>query len=207
MKNEAVVFIHGIWMKGFELLYLSRKIKKSGYQTYHFHYPSLFKTPAQNAERLNRFLLSINEPVIHLVAHSLGGIVALHLLNQYKQNRLGKVIMLGTPIKGSAAAKNINQRWWLKWLLGKSRAQGLLGGIPHWPGDQDIYMIAGNKGLGMGKVLAYRAMQKESDGTVNLDETQAGFLKQHSIFPYSHFSMLWANKVVQKIIEILAINK
>lgn len=204
MKNESVVFIHGIWMKGFELLYLSWKIKKSGYKTYHFQYPSLFKTPAQNAERLNRFLTSINEPVIHLVAHSLGGIVVLHLLSQHKQSKLGKVIMLGTPIKGSAAAKNINQRWWLKWLLGKSRVQGLLGDIASCSGEQEIYMIAGNKGIGMGKVLAYRAMQKESDGTVNLDETLAPYITQHTIVPYSHFTMLWSNKVAQIIIECLA---
>ena len=204
MKNETVVFIHGIWMKGFELLYLSRKIKKSGYKTYHFRYSSLFKTPVQNAERLNRFLLSINEPVIHLVAHSLGGIVVLHLLSQHKQSKLGKVIMLGTPIKGSAAAKNINQRWWLKWLLGKSRVKGLLGDIAFFSGEQEIYMIAGNKGIGMGKVLAYRAMQKESDGTVNLDETLLPYITQHTIVPYSHFTMLWSNKVAQKIIEILA---
>ena len=201
MKNEAIVFIHGIWMKGYELGYLAQKFKKLGYHTYQFRYPSLFKTPAQNAEQLNQFLNSINEPVIHLVAHSLGGIVVLHLLHRHPETKPGKIVFLGTPLKGSAAAKSVNQRPLLRWLLGKSTQQGLLGDAPAWKANRDVYMIAGNVAVGMGKVLAYRAMQDKSDGTVNLDETQATYIKQHTIMPHSHFSMLWSGKVFQKLVD------
>ena len=203
MKNEAVVFVHGIWMKGFELLYLSNNLKKQGYHTYHFRYKSLFQTPQQNADLLKRYLDEIDEPVIHLVCHSLGGIVALNMLERYEPFKPGKVILLGTPVNGSAVAKHIHKNAWLSWLLGKSTEKGLLDAAPSLKQNRDVYMIAGESGIGMGMLLAHAAMKKPNDGTVNLEETKAHFIKQHISVPYSHFAMLWSKQVVSRVIEIL----
>lgn len=203
MKNQAIVLVHGIWMKGIELQYLSRQLKKLGFQTYYFRYQSLFRTPQQNAVLLKQYLDKIDETVIHLVCHSLGGIVALHMLDRYGSIKPGKVILLGTPVNGSAVAKHIHQNTWLKWLLGKSTDKGLLGGVPTLSHKHDVYMIAGKSGIGMGMLLANVAMKKPNDGTVNIEETKASFIKQHTAVPHSHFSMLWSKQVISKMIEIL----
>lgn len=205
-RNEAVIFIHGIWLKGYELYYLSRYLNKLGYQTYHFKYKSLFRTPAENADLLNTFLKKIEQPVAHMVSHSLGGIVLLHLFHRHPLQQPGKIIMLGTPLNGSAVAKHIYQRPWLRWLLGKSTEQGLLGDAPSWASERDVYMIAGKKGIGMGLLLAFRALKKPNDGTVNFEETMTSYIKQHIDVPYTHFSMLWSRKVAEKIRNIL-VNK
>ena len=191
-------------MKGPELFRLSHSIKKQGYQTRHFVYKSLFQTPQQNADFLKQFLDKIDEPVVHLVCHSLGGIVVLHLLKRHTQFKPGKVILLGTPVNGSAVAKYLNRRPWLKWLLGKSTEDGLLGSVPTPKQKYEIHMIAGNKGIGIGMLLANNAMKSPNDGTVNFSETEAPFIKQHIAVPHGHFAMLWSKQVISKVIEILA---
>lgn len=193
-------------MKGFELSRLSYNVKKQGYQTRYFRYKSLFHTPQQNADLLKRFLNDIDEPVVHLVCHSLGGIVTLLMLEQHAEVKPGKVIMLGTPVNGSATAKYINHHWYLRWLLGKSTDKGLLDKAPIPKYKNDIYMIAGNKGIGIGKFLAYKVMKSPNDGTVNLSETVAPFIKQHTAVSHGHFAMLWSKQVISRVVEILASN-
>lgn len=204
-QGEAVVFIHGIWMKGLEFVYFSHQLRKLGYNTYHFRYKSLLRTPGQNAELLNKYLEQIDTPVVHLVSHSLGGIVVLHLFSRYPRQKPGKIIMLGSPINGSAAAKYMYLRPWLRWLLGKSTVQGLLGDAPDWNSNRDVFMIAGNRSIGMGMLLVSEAMKEENDGTVNLEETMSSFIKQHTSVRHSHFSMLWSKQVISRVIEILNI--
>lgn len=202
-KNEAIVLIHGIWMKGPELLYLRLKLWQQGYRLYQFHYPSLFKTPEQNAQNLNQFVEKINEPTIHFVAHSLGGIVVTHFLNNHVCNKTGKVVLIGTPINGSALARHLYKNSFLKYLLGKSVIKGLVSETPKWLSERKVCVIAGTKKLGIGMLLARKEMRQQNDGTVNLDETQIEGTNEFHVVPYSHFSMLWSRNVAEKIKSFL----
>lgn len=203
-KNEAIVLIHGIWMKGPELFYLRFKLWQQGYRLYQFHYPSLFKTPEQNAQSLNQFVEKINEPTIHFVAHSLGGIVVAHFLNNHVFNKAGKVVLIGTPINGSALAGHLYKNSFLKYLLGKSVIKGLVSESPKWLSRRKVCVIAGTKKLGIGVLLAKIEMRQQNDGTVNLDETQIKEASEFHLVPHSHFSMLWSLAVVEKIKSFLA---
>lgn len=202
-KNEAVVLIHGIWMKGPELFYLRFKFWRKGYRVYQFHYPSLFKTPEQNAEDLNKFVEKINEATIHFVAHSVGGIVVTHYLNNHACNKTGKVVLIGTPINGSALARHLQQNIFLKYLLGKPVIKGLVSETPKWLSERKLCVIAGTKKLGIGMLLARKEMQQQNDGTVNLDETQIEEANEFHVVPHSHFSMLWSLDVAEKIKSFL----
>lgn len=199
MENKkAVILVHGIWLKGIEFMYLRFKLWRQGYRVYQFHYPSLFKTPEQNAEKLYQFSCKIDEPVINFVAHSLGGIVVTHMLNKYEINKPGKIVLIGTPINGSAVAIHLNKKPLLKYLLGKSNIKGLLGDGPRWSSKQATCVIAGTKKLGVGMLLARNKMQQQNDGTVNLSETEIVQAEQFYIVPHSHFLLLWSNDVAEK---------
>jgi len=208
-KPKAIVLVHGIWMKGFEFAYLSHHLKKQGFNVYRFSYSSLFKTPEQNAERLYQLVSSLKESEINLIAHSLGGIVVSHLFSKHRLSSASKIIMIGTPLKGSAAAHYLSQRWWLKWLLGKSTVKGLLGDAPVWNSEYDLCMIAGDKGIGMGVLLARKSMQELNDGTVNLSETileptsDSYQCTEHHIVSHSHFALLWSKEVALLVLKYL----
>ena len=202
-KKEVIVLVHGLWMKGPELLYLRYKFWMQGYKTYQFHYSSIFKSPEENATELFKFISKIEAPIVHLVAHSLGGIVINHMFDHYEIKQAGKVVMIGSPLNGSAVAKYLSEKKYLKFLLGKSVVKGLLGDVPKWSYKRKICVIAGDKGIGAGKILASNVMQQPNDGTVNLHETQLERVDEFHAVPRSHFVLLASNEVVTIIINFL----
>ena len=202
-EKEAVVLVHGIWMKGPELLYLRYKLWREGYRVYQFHYPSIFKTAEESAAKLYQFVSNIDATVIHFVAHSFGGIVVTHLFHRYEIKTPGKVVFIASPVNGSAAAVYLNQKKYLKYLLGKSIVKGLLGNAPDWSYKREVCVIAGTKGLGASYFLANKAMQKPNDGTVNLYETRLEKADENHEIPHSHFFLLFSNEVVKIISRFL----
>lgn len=203
IKNEAIILVHGIWMTGIELFYIRYKMWRQGYHVIIFHYQSLLKTPEYNAKKLLKWMNKIQEPTVHFVAHSLGGIVLTHLFANSKVDKPGKVVMLGTPINGSALAQALAKKKILKNLLGLSLEKGLLGDAPPWNHPRETCVFAGTKKIGVGMILAKSVMQKQNDGTVNLQETQQPLADKNYIMPLSHFSIIFSADVSDKIIKFL----
>ncbi len=81
-KAETVILIHGLWMHGFVLLPHQRWLHAEGFSVRRFSYPSWRGGLAENAHLLSRFVNQTPGAVIHLVAHSLGGLVALEMLSR-----------------------------------------------------------------------------------------------------------------------------
>lgn len=202
-KKEAVVFIHGIWVNGLEMALLRQRVAAAGYECHQFRYKSLSKTPKENAARLNQYLSTLENDVIHLVAHSLGGIVVMHLFHDFPQQNQGRVVLLASPIHGSQVAEHIFKAGILRSFLGRSVNQGLLGNVPQWNSGHDIGMIAGTKGIGLGILFAPRALEKPNDGTVSLSATKSNAIKEHYAVPYSHQGMLFALPVANLVCHFL----
>ncbi|MDH5573119.1 MAG: alpha/beta hydrolase [Gammaproteobacteria bacterium] len=202
-RREAVVFVHGIWMTGVELSLLRHRVKKAGYDTYQFHYPSLRCSPRANAAKLDKYLRSIKAGTIHLVAHSLGGIVLMHLFASFPQQKPGRVVMLGTPARGSQVAHLLNQRPLLHYILGAATQQGLLGDVPVWPDDRELGLIVGTRQVGLGMVLTAGKLAQPNDGTVSLTET--AILQAKDVFQLedTHFTMLIDKRTAQAVINFL----
>lgn len=201
--REAVVLIHGIWMTGAEMFLLRRRLSQCGFDCFNYRYKSLRRTPRENATNLNTYLQTIQAEVVHLVAHSLGGIVLLHLFDQYPQQKPGRVVMLATPISGSEAAQKVASSQWLQHLLGRSIERGLLGDAPHWQSERELGMIAGTQGFGLGKLIMLGKLQQPNDGTIRLDATCSNEIKDHMALPYSHHGMLFARPVAKAVCRFL----
>jgi len=201
--REAVVLVHGIWMTGAEMILLRRRLSQCGFECFNFRYQSMRRTPRENAVNLNSYLQIIQADVVHLVAHSLGGIVLLHLFDKYPQQKPGRVVMLGTPIRGSEVVHKITSSHWMKRLLGRSTERGLLGDAPSWQSGHELGMIAGTQGFGLGKLVMLGKLQQPNDGTVRLDATYSNGIKEHVALPYSHHGMLFAKPVAQAVCKFL----
>ena len=201
--REAVVFIHGLWLTGLEMSLLRRRTRQCGFACYQFRYHSLIATPAHSAARLNEFLRDIDADVIHLVAHSLGGIVVLHLFAADPQQKPGHIVLLGSPVNGSSVALAMNRNPLMRALLGRSTQQGLLGNVPRWKGARELGMIAGTRGPGLGTFLTLGKLTKPNDGTVVVRETTTSGISCHLQVPYSHFTMLFAEPVARAVCRFL----
>jgi len=203
-EKEVIVLVHGLWMKGPELFYIRYKLWCQGYKVYQFHYASLFKTAEENSSKLYQFVSTIDESVIHFVAHSLGGLVVNHLFQHHEIKKNGKVVMIATPLNGSAVAAYLSKKKHLKYLLGKSVVKGLLGDAPSWSYKREVCVIAGTKGIGLGYLLANSVLQVPNDGTVNLHETRLERANESHEVPRSHFLLLVSNEVVKIIVKFLS---
>ena len=79
--EEVVVLIHGLFMSGREMALLRRQLTVAGFSTRQFSYPSVRVSPAVAARLLGDFVAGIEAPVVHYVAHSLGGLVLRHFFH------------------------------------------------------------------------------------------------------------------------------
>jgi pimeloyl-ACP methyl ester carboxylesterase len=166
----TVVLVHGLWMNGLEMSLLRHRLNKDGFATYRFSYPTVRCDIAANAARLQDFLRDIDADTVHLVGHSLGGLVILRLFEDFPEQRPGRIVLLGTPYRGSATARNLARFAWGRRLLGRSVEQALFGDGPRWQGGRELGVIAGTKSMGLGLLVG--KLPPPNDGTVILAETQ-----------------------------------
>jgi len=138
---------------------------------------------------------------VHLVAHSLGGIVVLHLLARFASVPPGRVVFIGTPAQGSAVARWMAAHGPMHWLLGRSVRQGLLGGAPDWPGNRELGVIAGDLSLGVGRVLG--GQPQPNDGTVAVSETRLAGAADFRLIHASHLSLLFMAETAAEVVSFL----
>jgi pimeloyl-ACP methyl ester carboxylesterase len=198
---ETVVLIHGLWMTGADMLLLKKRLMDCGYTSHIFHYPTVKKTPVENALTLESYVANLQEKKVHFVTHSLGGIVLLNYLHNSTIQKEGRAVLLGSPINGSISAENALKMPMFKSLLGGSVKQGLLDIAPRWQGEREIGMIAGSKSLGFGKLVG--KLETQNDGTVLLSETRHPDLTEHLTLNVSHSELLFSKKVANNVCSFL----
>jgi len=190
--SSVVVLVHGLYMHGFWMGLLGRRLERRGHRVVTFSYPSLKESPEANADSLQRWLETLDSERVDFVAHSLGGLVLRHLLHRHSEQRPGRVVTLGTPHQASAAARVIESRG-LGVALGRSRAGGLLGGFPAWNPEAEIGSIAGSVGLGLGRLIP--GLPVPNDGTVAVAETQFRGMTDHLVLPVTHSGLIFSGRV------------
>lgn len=196
----TVVLVHGLWLNRHVMRPLARRLRAAGFRTALFGYRTTAETPAAAGQRLAAFIERQEGEAVHVVAHSLGGIVASHMLSQGPPHRLGRAVLLGSPLKGAAAATAMQACGWGR-LLGAARTDGLLGGAPPWPREIPTAAIAGVLACGPGPLFAW--LRRPHDGTVTLRETAAPGATRITL-PVTHFGLLTSRRAAQAVIDFLA---
>jgi pimeloyl-ACP methyl ester carboxylesterase len=198
---ETVVLVHGIWMSSLELLLLARRLRRCGYRTLRFRYRSLRRPIRHNAACLARRVRQLPAGKIHLVGHSLGGLVILQALQDHPDLITGRIVLLGSPVGGSAVARRVASRRVLCWLIGRSGEQGLLGDGPRWRGWQSLGVIAGRRSLGIGWLLG--GLSGVNDGVVNLEETTIDGVREGIVVASTHTGLLTSRRVSRQVCTFL----
>jgi len=115
-QRETVVLVHGLYVHGLWMRLLEYWLEQSGYHTVNFSYPSMTRSPAENAEDLHRQLERVEASTVHFLAHSMGGLVVRHLFHHYPQQRPGRIVTLGTPIRAVTPPRScITADWVSSW--------------------------------------------------------------------------------------------
>jgi len=198
---QAVVLVHGIWMPALVMALLGRRLAQCGFRPLRFGYPDRAASPAENAARLNELIGDLGVDRLHLLAHSLGGIVVLHLLERFPEQPPGRVLLLGSPVRGSGLARRLASTRGLGWLLGRSGERGVLGGAPGWSGERELGVIAGTRGPGVGTLVG--GVARPNDGTVAVAETKLPGAAAFLTLPVSHAGLLLSRPVASACCRFL----
>ncbi len=199
--RETVVLVHGIWMRGGSLFLLQSRLRECGFDCRAFTYRSVRRSAANNADRLQAFLAGIDADIVHLVGHSLGGIVILHLFERHPRQPPGRVVFLGSPVRGSAVARRGAQHAVSRLVLGESLRGALCGGTPPWRATRPLGIVAGTRSIGIGRVLG--GLRGPNDGTVAVCETRVAEAADSVELPVSHSGMVASRRVAAQVCAFL----
>ena len=194
---ETVVFVHGLYMVGAELGLLRRRVEAAGFVTRLFHYHSLLRSVDENAMLLADHLKSLKAERLHLVGHSLGGMVILRMFQRGVSLPPGRVVFLGSPVRGSQAAQNLKDRGW-GFLLGRSGPEGLT--LPHeasWNEARELGVIAGTHEFSINPF--HPEIPTPHDGMVSVDETRIAGAKDSIELHLAHTTMLFSNQLAEQV--------
>ncbi|KFN43104.1 alpha/beta fold hydrolase [Arenimonas oryziterrae] len=185
---ETVLILHGLMMRSPAMLPLASRLRRRGFEPRLFGYSTLWQNPAKAMEKLAMRLYAYGDQPVHLVAHSLGGLVAVETLNRYQQLPPGRLVCLGSPLAGSTAARGLFDRG-LGFVSGRSGPL-LRGGLIQLPEKHQVGAIAGSRSLGMGKYFGH--FDGLNDGTVAVWETRMPGLGDHAVIPSSHSGLAFS---------------
>ena len=195
--TRRVVLLHGLWMPGASMQWFASKLAAAGFEPEIFAYHSVADGPDTAVPRLVELLAAAPADI---VAHSLGGLIALQALQEAPELRVRRVVCLGSPLTGSGAATGM-----LRWapaaaMLGRSAAL-LQHGVDRWTGGAEVGVIAGCVPHGLGALLA--GFDGDHDGTVAVAETRLPGLADHVVIEASHSGLLFSTDAVDQATAFL----
>lgn len=200
--DPVAILVHGLWANRWLMVPLARRLRACGLTPLRFGYPGVRACPKENAARLGAFIRDLaGSAPVHLVGHSLGGMLILHLLQDQPELVTGRVVLLGTPLAGSRSAARLDRHSWGRWALGHSVTAGLLGGAPASAGARETGMIAGTLGLGLGLLLG--RFDEPGDGVVAVRETRSDGLADHLCLPVNHTGLLFSRAAARQTCRFL----
>ncbi|MEP6547868.1 MAG: alpha/beta hydrolase [Gammaproteobacteria bacterium] len=206
-----VVYVHGLWQRGAESFLLRRRLAQDlQADARTFSYPSITTDASTNARALAKFLAAMRADTLHLVGHSLGGLVILRLFEEDAAVRAwlppGRIVLMGPPLRGSVSAQNLARLPLGKTILGRSgREELLLPRDRRWGDARDLGVIAGSLDRGVGRLLG--KLEGPNDGTVLVAETQLVGAEDHRVLRVSHTGMVFSKAVASATATFLKTGK
>jgi pimeloyl-ACP methyl ester carboxylesterase len=188
-----VLLIHGLWMRSLSMRWLATRLRSQGFTPHQFGYFSLLQDTDAVVTRLAAVLRA--QPGMHVLAHSLGGLLAVRAAALAGVEQVGRVVCLGSPLAGSQAASSLIDTLPAgAQLVGRNR-QLLLAGIERVPDGLALGMIAGAKPRGLGGLMT--RWSGPHDGTVAVAETQVPGLRGHQVLDASHSGLLFSDAALR----------
>lgn len=196
-KPRRVILLHGLWMRPASLALMASRLQRAGFEPTRLGYSSVRGGPELAVRELARVM---RESPCHVVAHSLGGLVTLSALEAFPDAPVQRVVCLGSPLCGSAAASGLARLPIMGAALGRS-APLLRDGCRPWAGRAEVGLVAGDRAIGLGQVMG--RFKGPNDGTVAVVETRLAGLSDHIVLSTSHTGLVFSPHAARQTIAFL----
>jgi pimeloyl-ACP methyl ester carboxylesterase len=172
--KRASILLHGILRSSKSMARIAERLRAAGLAAFPFDYPSSQIGIADAAEYLHsaiEHLDGIDE--LHLVGHSMGGLVIRAWFAAHDDPRVRRVVMIGTPNRGAALADMLRKNLFFRAVFGPAGQQLVTdaeGVILQLPAPRcQFAIIAGARGTPDGW---NPLIPGDDDGTVSVEATR-----------------------------------
>jgi pimeloyl-ACP methyl ester carboxylesterase len=199
--GDAVLLLHGLWTNRAVMTFVGRRLSARGFRAVAIGYLSAMRDFDHNAAHVAQAIAGIDARRVHVVAHSMGGVVALRALGERPDPRVRRLVLLGSPIAGCEGGRQLARSRWGARLLGKTRPLWLAMPRLEIPAGVEAGAIAGTRRFGLGRLVL--RLPSPNDGVVTVDETRHPRLADHLVMPVAHSLMLVSPAVARQVAAFL----
>ena len=204
-SRATIVFVHGAIVRGWEMRLLRRRMQRLGYNVRQFRYRSMMLSLDENVRRLRKFVRETEGDIVHVVGHSMGGVLIRQVFEQYPDPRPGRLIAIGSPLLDCWVGRRFYRmhRRIGRLLIGRTVTDHISRlNDPVWRGARDFGVLAGTYRFGVGAL--FKSLPRPSDGVVLLNETRLQGIRGHTTIRLNHFGMLFSKRCFAQIARFLA---
>jgi len=198
---EGVAVMHGLGRTRAGMELLAHRLRGAGFEAACVPYPSRRLGVAAAAEAVAARVAEIARgwDVVHLVGHSMGGVIACTIAATHPELPVGRVVMIGSPMRGSGLAHRLAGMAPMRAVLGPALSDfaRLTGPIPASDRIGAIGGTAGSRRIGREVGLA-----GVNDGKVSLRSAWAGAGHRAAV-PVGHAMLPMSRQVAELIIAFL----
>lgn len=193
--GATVILVHGLWGTDLGLRCLGRRIARTGMTVTYYRYASWRESLEKSSRGLRELVRRSAGCTVHLLGHSMGGIVIARMLEGGSPPEVGKVALLGSPIRGSAIVTAVSGNPVGRFLIGPAALEGIVENRPPAPANRPLLVVAGTSPLGIGLLFG---LPRPNDGWIQVSETQVEGAKTILSGAW-HFGLLFSSKVAEGV--------
>lgn len=213
MSRESVFLLHGLARTARSMKPMAAALDRAGFCVINVDYPSR----AHDLPELVRIVTPQfrkaveHSTVLHLVAHSMGGLIARLLMKAHGGAGIGRAVFTGTPNRGSEVAARYLKGGPFSWFYGPAGRQlgpGSISkldlGVPPCP----VGVIAGTRRFHPLNVSGYLAWTvfgfgTDNDGSVSVESTRLPSMADFATVDVNHVSLPRHPEVIRLVRRFL----
>lgn len=203
---DCVILLHGLARTASSMEKMAEAFEERGFSVTNVDYPSREHPVEELAPMAVEAGLAEcpEEGRVHFVTHSLGGILVRYYLEHHELERLGRVVMLAPPNRGSQVVDDFREVPGFELINGPAGLQLGTdeGSVPSslGPVDYEVGVIAGTETF---NPILSQSLPNPDDGKVSVESTKVEGMSDFLVVSHSHPFIMLAEGVIEQAISFV----